>query len=140
MLEGLGSSTLFDTITPLVGEAAVWRSVTPYLHPWHLKKPQMRSPAATAEAILEQLRREWRGRGTGLPELVEIRELPSVQHGGRTLRPLHFHRFRRKRGLVQPDTLGRLLELRFAQPVRGPSCTRLWQPLRPRPLRSCPDA
>lgn len=122
MLEGLGSSTLFDTITPLFGEAAVWRSVTPYLHPWHLKKPQMRSPAVTAEAILEQLRREWRGRGTGLPELVEIHELPSVQHGGRPLRPLHFHRFRRKRGLVQPDALGRLLELRFARPARGPLC------------------
>jgi CRISPR-associated protein Csb2 len=122
MLEGLGSAMLFDAITPLVGEAAVWRSVTPYLHPWHLKKPHMRSPAATAEAILEQLLREWRGRGTGLPELVKIRELPSVQHGGRALRPLHFHRFRRKRGLVQPDTLGRLLELRFAQPVRGPLC------------------
>jgi CRISPR-associated protein Csb2 len=120
MLEGLGSSTLFDAITPVVAEAAVWCSVTPYLHPWHLKKPQMRSPAATAEAILDQLRREWHGRGTALPELVEVRELPSVQHGGRTLRPLHFHRFRRKRGLVQPDTLGRLLELRFAQPVRGP--------------------
>ncbi len=31
-----------------------------------------------------------------------------------------FARFRRKTGLVQPDTLGRLLELLFAQPVRGP--------------------
>ncbi|MGH8470374.1 MAG: type I-G CRISPR-associated protein Csb2 [Gammaproteobacteria bacterium] len=120
MLEGLGSSTLFDKFTPLVGEAEVWHSVTPYLHPWHLKKPQMRSPAAIAKAIFEQLRREWHGRGIGLPDLVDIRELLSVQHGGRALRPLHFHRFRRKRGLVQPDTLGRLLELRFAQPVRGP--------------------
>lgn len=36
------------------------------------------------------------------------------------LASLHFHRFRRKRGLMQPDTLGRLIELRFAQPVRGP--------------------
>ena len=61
-----------------------------------------------------------RTRGSGLPDIVEIRELPSIQYGGRALRPLHFHRFRRKRGLVQPDTLGRLLELRFAQPVRGP--------------------
>jgi CRISPR-associated protein Csb2 len=51
---------------------------------------------------------------------MDIRELPAVQHGGRALRPLHFHRFRRKRGLVQPDTLGRVLELRFARPVRGP--------------------
>ncbi|MGQ0592588.1 MAG: type I-G CRISPR-associated protein Csb2 [Gammaproteobacteria bacterium] len=122
MLEGLGSAMLLNTITPLVGKSAIWQSVTPYLHPWHLKKPQMRSPAATAEAILEQLRREWHGRGTGLPEIVEIRELPSVQHGGRDLRPLDFHRFRRRRGLVQADTLGRLLELGFAQPVRGPLC------------------
>ena len=30
------------------------------------------------------------------------------------------HHCRRKRGVVQPDTLGRLLELRFARPVRGP--------------------
>ncbi|MGH8759682.1 MAG: type I-G CRISPR-associated protein Csb2 [Burkholderiales bacterium] len=122
MLEGLGSSMQFNKITPLTSEAAVWRSVTPYLHPWHLKKPQMRSPAAMAEAICEQLRRESHGRGIGLPDLVDIRELLSVQHGGRALRPLHFHRFRRKRGLVQPDTLGRLLQIRFAQPVRGPLC------------------
>ncbi|MEK6210944.1 MAG: hypothetical protein AABM64_11345 [Pseudomonadota bacterium] len=30
------------------------------------------------------------------------------------------HRFRRKSGLAQPDTLGRLIELRFAQPVLEP--------------------
>jgi CRISPR-associated protein Csb2 len=51
---------------------------------------------------------------------MHICELPSVQHGGRLLRPLHFHHFRRKRGLTQPDTLGRLLEVRFAAPIRGP--------------------
>ena len=120
MLEGFGTAALFDRITPLAGESMVWRSVTPYLHPWHLKKPVIRTPEVNAAAILDQLRREWHGRGTGLPEIINIRELPSVQHGGRDLRPLHFHRFRRKRGLTQPDTLGRLLELRFAQPVRGP--------------------
>ena len=120
MLEGFGPASQFDRVTPLTGESAVWRSVTPYLHPWHLKKPEMRTPEATAAAILNQLRREWCGRGPGLPEIIEIRELPSIQHGGRALRPLHFHRFRRKHGLVQPDTLGRLIELRFAKPVRGP--------------------
>ena len=30
------------------------------------------------------------------------------------------HHFRRKRGGVQPDTLGRLLEIRFTAPIRGP--------------------
>ena len=120
MLEGLGTASVFDRITHLTGDSAVWRSVTPYLHPWHLKKPEMRTPEATAAAILAQLRREWCARGSALPDIVEIRELPSIQHGGRTLRPLHFHRFRRKRGLVQPDSLGRLLEVRFAQPIHGP--------------------
>lgn len=120
MLEGFGTASQFDRVTRLTGESAVWRSVTPYLHPWHLKKPEMRTPEGTAAAILGQLRREWCTRGSGLPDIVEIRELPSIQFGGRALRPLHFHRFRRKSGLVQPDALGRLIELRFARPVRGP--------------------
>ncbi|MGQ0750352.1 MAG: type I-G CRISPR-associated protein Csb2 [Betaproteobacteria bacterium] len=120
MLEGFGTVLLFDRVTALTGKSAVWQSVTPYLHPWHLKKPEMRTPEATAAAILCQMHREWRARGSELPDIVEIRELPSIQHGGRALRPLQFHRFRRKNGLVQPDTLGRLIELCFAQPVRGP--------------------
>ena len=120
MLEGFGTASLFDKVTDLTAEATVWRSVTPYLHPWHLKKAEMRTPEGTATAVLAQLRREWHGRGSGLPEIREIREWASVQHGGRALRPLHFHRFRRKGGGAQPDTLGRLIELRFAEPVRGP--------------------
>lgn len=55
-----------------------------------------------------------------MPEFVKIHELRSTQYGGRVFRPLHFDRFRRKPGLTQPDTLGRFLGLRFAQPVRGP--------------------
>lgn len=120
MLEGIGPVALFGSFTPLVKESAAWRSVTPYMHPWHLKKPQMRSPEAHHAAILEQLRREWRARGEGFPEIIDFTEMPSVGFGGRQLRPLHFRRFRRKRELTQPDTLGRLMELRFAQPVRGP--------------------
>lgn len=120
MLEGFGAALLFDGVTPLTGESAVWRSATPYLHPWHLKKSEMRAPEATAAAILGQLRREWCARSAGLPGIVDIRELPSIQYGGRALHSLQFRRFRRKRGLVQPDTLGRLIELRFEQPVRGP--------------------
>lgn len=120
ILEGFGTASLFRSVTDLTAEAAVWRSVTPYLHPWHLKKPEMRTAESRAVALLGQLRREWHGRGAGLPEISEINELPSVDHGGRHLRPLHFRRFRRKGGLAQPDTLGRFLELRFAEPVRGP--------------------
>lgn len=120
MLEGFGTASLFDRVTPLTGESAIWRSVTPYLHPWHLKKPEMRTPEAAAAAIFGQLQREWRQRGINLPKIVEANELASIRHGGHTLRSLHFHRFRHKSGLVQPDTRGRLLELRFGQSVRGP--------------------
>lgn len=120
MLEGFGTTTLFDRVSPLIGESTAWRSVTPYLHPWHLKKPELRTPEATSTAILNQLRREWRVRGENRAEILELRELPSVRYGGRDLRALQFHRFRRKPGLIQPSTHGRLLELRFSKPVRGP--------------------
>ncbi|CUS32794.1 type I-G CRISPR-associated protein Csb2 [Candidatus Nitrospira nitrificans] len=120
MLEGFGTASLFDKVTSLTGKSAIWRSVTPYLHPWHLKKPELRTPKATAAAILGQLHREWCQRGTDLPKIVEMSELASIRHGGRVMRSLHFHRFRRKHGLAQPDTRGRLLELRFEQPVTGP--------------------
>ncbi len=120
LIEGLGPATLFRELTPLTGEATVWRSITPYLHPWHLKKHETRSPAALHQALLAQLRKEWHGRGEGLPEIVAFREIPDCDFDGRRLKPLHYHRFRRKRGLTQPDTLGRLIEVQFAAPVRGP--------------------
>ena len=120
MLEGIGPSSLFGEVSAYTRSATVWRSVTPYLHPWHLKKPEQRSPAAALAAVSEQLRREWHMRGNDLPAIESVTELPDTLAGGRRLKPLHFHRFRNKRGLTQPDTLGRLLDLRFSQPVRGP--------------------
>jgi len=119
VLEGLGKADLFKAVSPLVTEAAVWRSVTPYLHPWHLKRSETRSAKALHEAVLKQLRREWAARGD-LPQLLDFGELIERNFEGRRLRPLHYRRFRRKKGLIQPDTLGRLIELRFAEPVRGP--------------------
>lgn len=120
MLEGVGQSAMFEGISVYARSAKVWRSVTPYLHPWHLKKPEQRSPEATLAAVTEQLRREWGLRGRDLPGIETVTELLDTLAGGRRLKPLHFHRFRSKRGLAQPDTLGRILELRFAEPVRGP--------------------
>jgi len=120
MLEGAGGAALFEKLTLLAGQSAVWHSVTPYLHPWHLKKPQMRSVPGLHDAILEQLRREWHARGPDRCRIVDFDEILAADFNGRRLRPLHFHRFRRKRGLTQPDPLGRLIELRFDAPVAGP--------------------
>ncbi|HET9869581.1 MAG TPA: type I-U CRISPR-associated protein Csb2 [bacterium] len=120
VLEGLGKAGLFASESGLTRESAVWRSVTPYLYPWHLKKPQTRTPEALRQAVLDQLRREWQGRGKEPSEIVDFKELPDLSFGGRRLRPLVFRRFRRKKGLVQPDRLGRFMEVCFKAPVRGP--------------------
>lgn len=120
MFEGCGPARLFETLSPLAGESRIWRSVTPWLHPWHLKKPEMRTPQALHTALLEQLRKEWHARGENLPQIEDFVELPDADFSGRRLRALHYHRFRRKRGLTQPDTLGRLIEISFTTPVRGP--------------------
>lgn len=87
-----------------------WISVTPYLHPWYAKR---------SFGHVEQLKRECRERGIPEPTSVEI--LESVDAGrGRQLRAVQFRRTRDKRGLQQPDRLGRLLRLSFADPVAGP--------------------
>jgi len=107
VLEGLGG---VDVGGHLAQESTVWQSVTPYLHPWHIKK---------RFGVEEQIRRECRIRG--LPEPVAIESLATIDVGkGRERRPIHFHRFRSKRGLTQPDRRGSFWRLRFAQPVDGP--------------------
>ena len=106
--------------------SVTWTSVTPYLHPWHTK---------AGFGVPEQLRRECERRG--LPPLVEIRQLSSVRLRGRDRRPVHFHRFRSRRGLNQPDrrgSLGRGYHLR--RYGRRSARARLRLPLRPRHVRA----
>lgn len=117
--EGMGSLTALAGLGRLTGESAVWRSVTPYMHPWYLKAREMRTPQDRQAAVLRQLQKEWQLRGEP-GALLDAAELPTVDAGGRRLMPLHFQRQRRKRGLSQPDSLGRFVELLFSQPVRGP--------------------
>jgi CRISPR-associated protein Csb2 len=121
MLEGLGQPQDFVQVAPLATSAR-WRSVTPYLHPWHLKPRELRTPQALQAALLAQLNREWMARmpGNAVPVLA-LEELPNVSFEGHRLRPLHFQRFRgRKAGGIQADATGRFLTLQFAEPVRGP--------------------
>lgn len=94
----------------LTRPSAAWESVTPYLHPWHTKK---------RFGVDDQIRRECRERG--LPEPVAIEAFDEVDIGkGRKRRPIRFHRFRRRRGLTQPDRLGSFWRLTFPEPIVGP--------------------
>jgi CRISPR-associated protein Csb2 len=111
-LEGFGRPEDFASGSAFFSSSntKTWISTTPYLLPWHAKK---------GFGWAEQIARELKERG--LPSLAEPpRELCSIWINDRERRPLHFHRFRSRHGLRQPDTLGRFLELTFQVPLEGP--------------------
>jgi CRISPR-associated protein Csb2 len=107
-VEGVGSAGV-RLRSAYAGPDRVWRSVTPYLHPWFAKK---------GFGVHEQITRECVARG--LPEPTRIRLLPSVEIRGRERRPVHFRRFRSRGGGRQPDTKGSFIELVFDAPIEGP--------------------
>lgn len=109
LLETVSGANLSAVSSPLIGCGKTWMSVTPYLHPWHIKK---------TFSVKDQIHRECRERG--LPNIMRVAHFPTVRIVGRELRPIHFHRFRSKRGLTQPDTRGSFWRVEFSKPVRGP--------------------
>lgn len=108
VLETVESRETVAEASPLVVSSTTWTSITPYLHPWFAKKRL---------TVKDQLRRECRLRGL---DLVGAEPLETIRVGSRERRPVHFHRFRSKRGLTQPDTRGSFWRLTFAEPVDGP--------------------
>lgn len=107
VLEGSGTADVAERLTR---SCMVWESVTPYLHPWHVKKRL---------SVEDQIRRECRERG--IPEPVAIEVFDEVDIGkGRKRRPIHFRRFRSRRGLTQPDRIGSFQRLTFPEPIAGP--------------------
>jgi len=59
-----------------------------------------------------------------LPEIARLTRFPTVRIRGRELRPIHFHRFRAKRGLTHPDTHGSFWRIEFAETANAPSLAR----------------
>lgn len=104
--ENVGGPEVGGTLT---AASAHWVSVTPYLHPWHVKK---------GFSIEDQIRRECRERGLPDPTRIEPRE--SVRIMGRDRNAMHFRRFRTKRGLSQPDRHGTFWAIEFPAPIAGP--------------------
>jgi CRISPR-associated protein Csb2 len=107
-LEGVNAAAGFAFSSLLLRTSRTWESITPYLHPWHRKK---------GFGVEEQLRKECSVRG--LPQLLCLKQT-EFTFRGQTRSPVHFHRFRSKRGLVQPDTSGSFWRLTFVEPIAGP--------------------
>lgn len=106
VLENIGTA---EAGGDLLAEVSEWVSITPYLHPWHVKR---------GFDVAAQIRRECAMRG--MPEPMELTQLPTLKVGMRLRQSLHFRRFREKRDLEQPDRQGSFWRIRFAQPVTGP--------------------
>ena len=109
VLENFGSAGDFANRSFLCGKSPLWRSRSPYFHPWHLKKNF---------TLFDQLRKECAKRG--LPELADIKLIPYLLKGERRFFPTAFHKFRSKKGLSQPDRRGGFWRLTFKKPVQGP--------------------
>jgi CRISPR-associated protein Csb2 len=105
VLENIGNDNTCALFTP----STRWQTITPYLYPWHAKKNF---------GVKEQIRRECHERG--LPEPIEIEFMETIKVGKQERRPIHFHRFRSRRGLNQPDRLGGFWQLTFPVPISGP--------------------
>jgi CRISPR-associated protein Csb2 len=108
VMESMGDTAAGGAV---MRKATEWYSITPYLHPWYVKK---------GLGMEDQIRRECRERGLPEPVALERFESVCVGNGRRSLRPIQFQRFRKKRGLNQPDRRGSFWKLTFAEPVRGP--------------------
>ena len=107
VLESIGGSDIGHALTQ---PSRVWESVTPYLHPWHVKRHF---------DVAAQIKRECRERG--LPEPAMLEPFAEVKVGkDRKRRPIHYRRFRSRQGPTQPDRLGSFWHLTFPEPVRGP--------------------
>lgn len=118
-LEGFGHPSFFPD-SDLLRRSKKWVSVTPYLRPWHAKLTPLE--AETEQMVEEECRR----RGLPIVEAVFDPD-PDGTGSGRSIavaggrrNVLHFHRFRSRRGLVQPDRSGAALRLTFGEPIEGP--------------------
>ena len=106
-LEGIATPEAFGQVSALLQSSRTWTSVTPYLMPWHAKRNF---------GVVEQITREIERRGI-FPALTNV----TVPHqNALPKRAIKFHRIRSRRGLTQPDTLGRFVTLTFSEPVNGP--------------------
>lgn len=107
LVEAVGTRDNFPS-HPYLTPSRVWTSVTPYLHPWHRKK---------RFTVEDQIRKECVLRGWGEPNIEAV---DAVSVAGKPLRPIHFHRFRSRRGLTQPDRSGSFWRLTFPEVIEGP--------------------
>jgi CRISPR-associated protein Csb2 len=116
-LEGFGDPRQFSD-SALLRRSANWLSATPYLRPRHLKGGNL------FQETRRMVQDECAHRGWPLPEIQQEGNGPAagsiIRTGGQARSVLAFHRFRSRRGLMQPDRSGLAIRLSFREAIDGP--------------------
>jgi len=122
VLLGFGERSTFAD-APLLGEARVWRSLTPFVSTRHPKthrdgRPKLDADGWPIGSPAHDLRRLIAEARLPAPEKVE--ELREIPVNSRRLRPLEFQTERRHGDGRRAHPSGRAFQIRFAEPVCGP--------------------
>ncbi len=112
VLESIGRAEIANALTQ---PSKVWESITPHLHPWHVKK---------RFDVAAQIKRECRERG--LPEPAILEPFNEVEVGrNRKRRPIHFPSFPQPPRAHPAGSPGRLLAPDLPRTRARPPGTRL---------------
>lgn len=125
-LVGLGHPQDFRTV--LLGKSAVWVSATPFVVTRYPKRRGRKrdrpedyaTPGDFARHVLIEELSRLRETRPDLPAIAAIQPLDGI--GRQHLRPLEFHRTRRKAGDDGSRRPHGAFRLEFTEPVRGPVC------------------
>jgi CRISPR-associated protein Csb2 len=122
LLVGLGRAS--DFRAPILAEAAVWTSATPFVVTRYPKlrgtKRDRPEDYATPGTFTRHVLEQELSRRPDLPPVLSI-ELEEVM-GARRLRPIQFQRFRNKRGDDGGRRPAAAFRITFASAIRGPLC------------------
>lgn len=122
VLLGFAERNAFED-AELLGEAKVWRSLTPFVSTRHPKthrdgRPKLDADGWPIGSPAHDLRRLIAEAGLPVPEkLEELREIPI---NSRRLRPLEFQTERRHGNGRRTHQPAAAFQIKFAEPVRGP--------------------
>ncbi len=123
-LEGFGQPEDFmdsneEPASRLFGSSRTWTSLTPFLAAGHLKKGGYEAEVRRLLVRRGLVTAEQAG-AVNVKDLQKDNDVKGLRYGGKDLRPIHFHRFRSRRGEHQPDSQGTILTVTFPTDHTGP--------------------
>ena len=111
----------------LAASSRIWRSVTPYMHPWHQKR---------GFGVTEQVKKECCLRGLLDPGVETLDRIP-VGRSQPLAQTDSLPSFSQQKWCDPSGSAGLLLANYFSKPSKWSHCAGLWLPFRPGLVRPC---